>query len=83
MTFICLEFRAKTLSITNMKEMEVKVKTEMHDVSLTPFLSGQVLTFVDETALKVISLDKRCCLTMSFHFNVIPFFIDIGFQRYT
>lgn len=26
--------RAKTLSITNMKEMEVKVKTEMHDESL-------------------------------------------------
>lgn len=51
-----------------MKEMEVKVKTEMPDVSLTPFLSAQVLTFVDETALKVINLDKRCCLPMSFRF---------------
>lgn len=28
--------RAKTLSITNMKEMEVKVKTEMHDETLQP-----------------------------------------------
>ena len=41
---ICLNSRAKTLSIKNMKEMEFKVKTEMDGVSLVPFSLVPLLT---------------------------------------
>lgn len=57
---ICLNSRAKTLSIKNTKEMEFNVKTEVDGVSLVSFLLWAVTNhFCDSDGFKIsLKADK-------------------------
>ena len=51
-----------------MKEMEVKVKTEMHDVSLTPFLSCTGVNVCGWDSFEGYQLRQKMLFD-----NVVPF----------